>query len=84
VEFKKQKNIGEKKRGKPRNRLLTIENKLMVTGGKWVGGWVKQAMGIKEDTYDEHRVSHASDEPPNPTPETNIVCYIVLTYICMY
>ena len=25
-------------KGKPRNRLLTIENKLMVTRGRWVGG----------------------------------------------
>ena len=28
----------EKKRGKPGNRLLTIENKLMVTGGEVSGG----------------------------------------------
>ena len=27
---------GEKKRGKPRNRLITTENKLMVTRGEWV------------------------------------------------
>ena len=31
--------IGEKReRDKPRNRLLTLENKLTVTGGRWVGG----------------------------------------------
>ena len=41
-----------KERGKTRNRLLTIENKLMVTRGE-VGGW---GMGIKEGTCDEHQV----------------------------
>jgi len=49
---------------------------LMDQRGKWVGGWAKQVMGIKEDTYDEHRVSHASDEPLNSTLETNIALYV--------
>ena len=36
-------------------------------------GWAKQVMGIKRGTCcDEHRVSYASDESLNSTPETNI------------
>ena len=54
--------------------LLTIENKLRVAGGVlgegW-GGWVKQVMGIKEGTCDEHWVFYRSDESLNSTPETN-------------
>jgi len=37
----------ERERAKPRNRILTIENKLMVHGGLWAGGWEKQVMGTK-------------------------------------
>ena len=47
------------KRGKPRNRLLTLENKLLVTrtgvGMGMVMG-IKQVMDIKEGTCDEHWV----------------------------
>ena len=42
---------GEKKRDKPKKRLLTIENKLMLTIGEVDGGWIKWVMGIKECTY---------------------------------
>ena len=35
----------------PWNRLLTIENKLIVTRGETVMGWVKEVLGIKEHTY---------------------------------
>ena len=38
---------GKRESDKPRKRLLTIENKLMVTRG---GGWAKWVMGIKEGT----------------------------------
>ena len=53
---------GKKERGKPRNRLLTIENKLMVTGGEVGGGQVKWVVGVKEDTYDEHWMLYVSEE----------------------
>ena len=37
----KQMSTGKKREtGKLRNRLLTRENKLMVTREEWVGGWV--------------------------------------------
>ena len=49
----------EKERGKPINRLLTLENKLMVTRERWVGGW---AMSIKECICDEHQVMNGSVE----------------------
>ena len=45
-----------KKRDKPRRRLLTIKNKLMVTREEGVTGWVKWVMGIKECTCDKHWV----------------------------
>ena len=41
----------ERERDKPRNSLLTIENKLMVTRGEVGGVWEIQVMGIKECTY---------------------------------
>ena len=47
--------IGRKGERQTRNRLLTIENKVMVTRGQVCEGWVKQVMEIKEYTYhDEH------------------------------
>jgi len=66
--FKKQK----KGRGEANhNRLLTIENKLSVAGGRWAGGWARWVMGIKEGTCDEHLVLYVSDESLHSTPETN-------------
>ena len=55
--------------GKPRNRLLTIENTLMVTRGEVGERWVKWMMGIKEGTCDEHWVLYVSVESLNSTPE---------------
>ena len=50
----KNKNRGKKK-GKPGNRLLTIENKLRIVGRGMGGEWAKWVMGIKENTgCDEH------------------------------
>ena len=72
IEETKQMIRGGKKRGKPRNRLLTIEKKLMVTRGE-LGGemercgemwrdverWVKLVMQIKEHTcHDEYQVMY--------------------------
>ena len=67
-----------KNRGKPRNTLLTIENKLMVMGGEVDGGvgWVKYVMGIKEGTCcNEHWMLYASDESLNSIPASNITLY---------
>lgn len=33
-------------------------------------------MGINDTCYDEYWVFYVSDEPLNPTPETNIVLYV--------
>ena len=44
MQFKKQSKINKQKgekRGKPRNRLFTIENKVMVARGEVGGGWMK-------------------------------------------
>ena len=39
---------------------------------RYLGGWAKWVMGIKEGTrYDEYCVSQVSDESLNSTPETN-------------
>ena len=48
----------EKGGDKPRNRFVATENKLMVTKKEVVWGWVKQVMGIKECTCNEHRVMY--------------------------
>ena len=66
--------MGKEKKEREENhkRLLTIENKLKVDGGKVHGEWAKRVMGIKEGTSDEHWVLYVSDESLNSTPETNI------------
>ena len=40
------------------------------------GGWIKQVMGIKEGSCDDHWVLHVSDGSLNSTPETNIILYV--------
>ena len=53
-------------------RLLIIENKLRVDGGrstKWV-------MGIKEGTCDELWMLYVGDGSLNSTPETNFTIYV--------
>lgn len=66
----KTKRKGEKS-SKPRNKLNYRE--LMVNRGEaGLGGCVKQGMGIKEYTYDEHQVLYASIESLYQTPETNV------------
>ena len=41
------------------------------------GGWVKWVMGTKEGTFwDEHRVSHISDESLGFTPEAKTTLYV--------
>ena len=40
-----------------------------------MGGWVKQMMGIKECTCDEHGAMYESAESQYCMPETNITVY---------
>ena len=75
---KGKKNKGQRERDKARKRLLSIEDKLMVTreesGG---GGWDKLVLGIRKGTcWDEHWVLYISNESLNSTPETIIILYI--------
>ena len=50
-------------------------------GGRWVEGWVKQVMGIKESTCrDEHWVMYASVESLYCPPETNITLCVNYRY----
>ena len=73
----KQINIGEgdkREREAKHKRLLMIENKLRVDGGRW-GGWAKWVMGIKEGTCDEHWVLYVSDGSLNSISETNFTIY---------
>ena len=66
--------IGEK-RDRPRNRLVTTQNKLMVT--REGGRWVKSVMGIKECTYgDEHWVVYVSVQSQYCTAEIDITLYV--------
>ena len=41
-----------------------------------MGGWARQVMSTKEDTYDEHWVLYVRDESLYYTPETNIALYV--------
>ena len=73
VDFRTQVRKGKKKRERPRNGPLALENKPMVTEGRWVGGWIEQMMGTKECTYcDEHQVLYGHVESVYCTSEPNI------------
>ena len=72
---------GKKERDKPRNRLLTVENEWMVTRGEVGRAQVKQVMGIKEDTCDEHWVLDIIVESLYCTSKTNITLYVNYTGI---
>ena len=50
MELKKQMSKGKRERGKPRNRFLTVENKLMVTRGE-VGGEMSEIGKKIESTF---------------------------------
>lgn len=53
----------------------TTEDKLMAVRWEVGGGWVKQAMGIKECTrWDGHWVLYRSVESLYPTPESVMLC----------
>ena len=72
MEFKKQQTRGKKGEENQETRLLTIENKLMVTRGEMGGrmGWIGD--GIKEDTcHDDHWVIYRITESLYCTPETD-------------
>lgn len=49
----------KKKRGKPYNGVLTVENKMRLLEGRWTGGLVKSVMVFR---WDEHWVLYLSDE----------------------
>ena len=68
-------NIVGRKRGKPWNRFLTVENKLRIAEQE--GRGVKWLMGTKEGICcDEHWMLYVSDETLNSIPETNITLYV--------
>ena len=57
-------------------RLWTLRNKLRVSEGKGMDGWVGPVMGIKAGMYCmEHWVLYANSESWNTTPKTNDVLY---------
>ena len=57
-------------------RFLTIENKLWIRRGRWVGDGL-HGDGNQEGTCDDEQwVMYVSDESLNSTPETNIVLYV--------
>jgi len=63
--------------GGKNKRLLTMENKLKVDGGRWRGGCTRWVMDIKGGTCcDEHWVLYVSDESLNSTPETDMTLYV--------
>ena len=45
--------------------------------GRWVGGWAKRVMGMKEGTCgDEHWLLYVRDESLGSTPETIVTLYV--------
>ena len=60
--------MGWDERSKPRNSLLTTENKLIDTRGRW-GGMANQAMGIVEGTCDQYQALYPRDESLCGKPE---------------
>ena len=49
--------------------------------GRWAGGWVKWAMGIKEVVCcDEHWVLYVSDESLNSAPENDVLCCVLTNW----
>ena len=74
----------KRERDKPRNRLLTLENKLMVTRGEI--GWGESQTGngdYKAYLPDDHHpgVMHEIVKSQYCTPETSITLYINYTGI---
>ena len=70
---------GEKRAGvreTNQEQALNYREQLMVTRGEVCGGWVKQVMGIKECTCDEHWVMFGIVESLYRVPETNITLYL--------
>ena len=65
--------MGWDERSKPRNSLLTTENKLIDTRGRW-GGMGNQAMGIVEETCDQYQALHPRVESVCGKPETISYC----------
>ena len=60
---KRKEKRGEKEGGKPRNRLLTVKNKLIITIRDVGGGWFKWVMVIKGCTgCDKQWVMYGSAE----------------------
>ena len=83
MKFRKQnKQTIKKERDKPKNRLLTVENKQMVTREELDGGMGEIGEGNKVYTYlDEHLVTYRMVESPYCTPETNLILYVNYTII---
>ena len=67
-------------RDKPKHRVLTIENKLLVARGEVAGGW-KQITGLAYTYHDEHWVMYRIVESLYCTPETNITLNVNYTGI---
>ena len=76
-----QKKKRERKRGKPRNRLLTIEKTFMVIRGEADGGRGKEVIRIKECTFDEQWMIYGSAKSLYCTPETKRMLYMNYTGI---
>ena len=60
-------------RSKPRYTLLTTQNKLINTRGRW-GGEVNQGMGIVEVTSDQYQALYPRVESLCGKPETISYC----------
>ena len=84
MEFKKQNKWANGKRERDRQRQKQTKKQILnyreqtdgcQKEGGW-GGWVKQVIGIKEDTCDEHQVMYGSVESLYCIPEINLTLYV--------
>ena len=64
-----------------KKQTLNYREQTWLPEGRWVGGWVKWVMGIKERTCVEYRVMYGSVESLNSAPEANKTLYINCTGI---
>ena len=67
---------GKRREGNKPQETVSDGEQLWVDRGKWVGGWARWVMGIKEGTCDEHWMFYVSDESANSTLEVDIALYV--------
>ena len=76
-------NKSNEQRKKRQTKKQTLNYRAQTNSYQRGGGgeWVKQEMGMKEGTFDEHQVTYGSAESLYCAPESNITLYVNYTHI---